>query len=70
MAEIKVRNAAHSEFSFSTLEEFATLVRSGGITSEWEIWHRIAARWVPVTRHPLFATGLGEPTTEGGAQAG
>lgn len=56
MAEIKVRNPAQSEFSFSSLEEFGSLVSSGGITAEWEIYHQIAARWLPITRHPLFAS--------------
>ncbi len=55
MSEIKVRNAAGSEFSFNSVEEIAELIRSGGITMDWEIYHSAARRWLPITRHPLIA---------------
>ncbi len=55
MSEIKVRNAAHSEFSFSTAEEFAEVIQTGGITPDWEVYHTTARRWLPITRHPVFA---------------
>lgn len=55
VTEIKVRNAAHSEFSFSSAEEFKEVVESGGITAEWEVYHATARRWLPITRHPVFA---------------
>ena len=55
VTEIKVRNAAHSEFSFSSAEEFKEVVESGGITAEWEVYHATAKRWLPITRHPVFA---------------
>lgn len=55
VTEIKVRNAAHSEFSFSSAEEFKEVVESGGITAEWEVYHSTAKRWLPITRHPVFA---------------
>lgn len=55
MSEIKVRNAAHSEFSFSSAEEFAEVIQTGGITSDWEVYHTTARRWLPITRHPVFA---------------
>ena len=64
MAEIKVRNPAHSEFSFSTLEEFTSTIRSGGITADWEIWQQIAARWLPVSLHPLFGSAGGPELAE------
>ncbi len=54
VTEIKVRNAAHSEFSFSSAEEFKEVVESGGITAEWEVYHVTAKRWLPITRHPVF----------------
>jgi hypothetical protein len=56
--EIKVRNAARSEFSFNSVEEIAELIRSGGITMAWEIYHSAASRWLPITRHPLFAAAV------------
>lgn len=58
MAEIKVRNSAGSEFSFNSVEEIAELIRSGGITIEWEIYHATASRWLPITRNPLFAAAV------------
>ncbi|MFN8651854.1 MAG: hypothetical protein U0133_08155 [Gemmatimonadales bacterium] len=56
VTEIKVRNAAHSEFSFSSAEEFKEVVESGGITAEWEVYHVTAKRWLPISRHPVFAS--------------
>lgn len=64
VAEIKVRNPAHSEFSFSSLEEFLSTIRSGGITADWEIWHQIASRWLPVSLHPLFGSADGRELAE------
>lgn len=58
MSEIKVRNTAGSEFSFNSVEEIAELIRSGGITMEWEIYHSAARRWLPITRHPMFAAAV------------
>lgn len=58
MSEIKVRNAAGSEFSFNSVEEIAGLIRSGGITAEWEIYHHAAHRWLAITRHPLFGAAI------------
>ncbi|MEO8138805.1 MAG: hypothetical protein ABI742_04110 [Gemmatimonadota bacterium] len=58
MAEIKVRNSAGSEFRFNSVEEIAELIRSGGITIEWEIYHATASRWLPITRNPLFAAAV------------
>jgi hypothetical protein len=55
VSEIKVRNAAHSEFCFSTVEEFADVIQTGGITADWEVYHATAQRWLPITRHPVFA---------------
>ncbi len=55
MAEIKVRNDSGSEFSFSSVEELAEAIRSGGVTAAWEVFHSAAQRWLPVTRHPAFA---------------
>jgi hypothetical protein len=55
VSEIKVRNAAGSEFSFNSVEEVAELIRSGGITAEWEVYHSTAGRWLPITRNPRFA---------------
>jgi hypothetical protein len=55
VSEIKVRNASQSEFSLNSVEEFVDLIRAGGITPDWEIYHTAAQRWLPVTRHPVFA---------------
>jgi hypothetical protein len=55
VSEIKVRNAAHSEFCFSTVEEFADVIQTGGITADWEVYHTTAQRWLPISRHPTFA---------------
>ncbi len=55
MSEIKVRNAARSEFSFSSAEEFREVVETGGITADWEVYHTTAKRWLPITHHPVFA---------------
>lgn len=55
MSEIKVRNATQSEFRLNSVEEFVDLIRAGGITPEWEVYHATAQRWLPVTRHPVFA---------------
>jgi hypothetical protein len=60
VAEIRVRNPAQSEFSFTNVEEFATLVQTGGITADWEIYHQAAGRWIPVTRYPKFRAWVGE----------
>lgn len=54
VTEIKVRNAAHSEFSFSSAEEFREVVETGGITADWEVYHATARRWLPITHHPVF----------------
>lgn len=54
MSEIKVRNAAHSEFRFSTAEEFGEVIQNGGITADWEVYHSTARRWLPITHHPIF----------------
>lgn len=58
VAEIKVRNTAGSEFSFNSVEEIAELIRSGGITMDWEIYHSAARRWLSITRHPMFAAAV------------
>lgn len=62
MSEIKVRNAAGSEFAFSTVEEFADAIRSGGVTAAWEVFHSAAQRWLPITRHPAFAISRNRAT--------
>jgi hypothetical protein len=54
VSEIKVRNAAHSEFSFSTAEEFGEVIQNGGITADWEVYHSTARRWLPIVHHPVF----------------
>jgi len=54
VSEIKVRNAAHSEFSFSSAEEFGDVIQSGGISPDWEVYHAAGKRWLPVTRHPVY----------------
>ncbi|HTS87754.1 MAG TPA: hypothetical protein VMG41_04615 [Gemmatimonadales bacterium] len=54
MSQIKVRNADRNEYNFSTVEEFAAIIQSGGITADWEIYHVTGARWLPITHHPLF----------------
>lgn len=54
MSEIKVRNDAGSEISFGSVEELADAIQSGGITAAWEVFHSMAQRWLPVTRHPAF----------------
>jgi len=59
VSEIKVRNTAGSEFSFNSVEEIAELIRSGGITMDWEIYHSAARRWLPIIRHPHFAAAAG-----------
>jgi hypothetical protein len=56
VSEIKVRNAAHSEFSFSTAEEFGEVIQNGGITADWEVYHSTARRWLPITNHPVFTS--------------
>lgn len=56
VTEIKVRNAAHSEFSFSSADEFREVVESGGITADWEVYHVTARRWLPISHHPVFAS--------------
>ena len=58
MSEIKVRNTAGSEFSFNSVEEIAELIRNGGITPEWEVFHTAAGRWLPITRNPRFAAAV------------
>ena len=60
VSEIKVRNAAHSEFSFSTAEEFGDVIQNGGITADWEVYHATAKRWLPVTRHPVYVAAVRE----------
>ncbi|HXW97006.1 MAG TPA: hypothetical protein VEI47_05420 [Gemmatimonadales bacterium] len=54
MSQFKLRNPAGSEYSFGTVEEFTHAVLSGGITADWEIYHLIGRRWLPVTHHPVF----------------
>ncbi len=67
VAEIKVRNDAGSEFCFGSVEEFADAIQSGGVTSAWEVFHAAGQRWLPVTRHPVFAARKQvETTTEQG----
>lgn len=58
VSEIKVRNAAHSEFSFSTAEEFGDVIQNGGITADWEVYHATARRWLPITNHPVFTARI------------
>lgn len=65
MSEIKVRNAARSEFSFSTVEEFVEVIQSGGITDDWEVYHTTGRRWLPITRHPVYAARMHQGTAEG-----
>ncbi len=65
MSEIKVRNDKGSEFSFSSVEEFVDAIRCGGVTAAWEVFHSVAKRWLPVTRHPAFGKRSGEsPASE------
>ena len=65
MSEIKVRNDAGSEISFGSVEELADAIQSGGITAAWEVFHSMAQRWLPLSRHPAFLVASGRPLHDG-----
>jgi len=56
MPPIRTRTASGAEFSFPTRDEFRRAVATGRITSDWEVFHARARRWLPVTVHPAFST--------------
>ena len=66
MSDIKVRNDKGSEFSFSSIEDFADAIRCGGITAAWEVFHSVAKRWLPVSRHPAFGKRPSGTTSDEG----
>lgn len=55
MPPIRARSITGAEFSFSSREEFGQAIARGRITSDWEVFHSRAHRWLPVTVHPAFS---------------
>jgi hypothetical protein len=55
MTRIKARTPAGGEYSFYTLEEFVSAIERGRVKPDWEVFHSMAGRWLPVTAHPAFA---------------
>jgi hypothetical protein len=55
MTRIKARTPAGGEYSFYTLEEFVSAIERGRVKEDWQIFHTIAGRWLPISAHPAFA---------------
>ena len=60
MSGYLVEIMAGEERLYHTLLAFRDAIQAGEITPESRIYHRAAARWIPITEHPEYRRHLAE----------